>query len=105
MTPLLEKTLFWRVEVQALKIEDIFQVPGQSCHLFKGPTPSDTSNPLNPQRISAENRKHCLRRGGVASEKNTPPQNQHVNMSPENQWLEDIFPTEIYSPFLGEMSS
>ena len=26
-----------------------------------------------------------------------------TNMSPENQWLEDIFPIEIYNPFLGDM--
>ena len=25
-----------------------------------------------------------------------------TNMSPENQWLEDVFPIEINSPFLGE---
>ena len=25
-----------------------------------------------------------------------------TNMSPENQWLEDVFPTEIV-PFLGDM--
>ena len=24
-------------------------------------------------------------------------------MFPENQWLEDVFPIEIYSPFLGDM--
>ncbi len=24
-------------------------------------------------------------------------------MSPKNQWLEDVFPIEIYSPFLGDM--
>ena len=24
-----------------------------------------------------------------------------TNMSPENQWLEDVFPTEIVSPFWG----
>ena len=26
-----------------------------------------------------------------------------TNMSTENQWLEDVFPTEIISPFLGDM--
>ena len=26
-----------------------------------------------------------------------------TNMSPENQWLEDVFPIEIYSPFLRDM--
>ena len=26
-----------------------------------------------------------------------------TNMSPENQWLEDVFPVEIYSPFLGDI--
>jgi len=26
-----------------------------------------------------------------------------TNMSPENQWLEDVFPTEIDSPFSGDM--
>ena len=28
-----------------------------------------------------------------------------TNMSPENQWLEDVFPTEIRSPFLGDIRS
>ena len=31
---------------------------------------------------------------------NTP---QKTNMSPENQWLEDVYPIEIYSPFLEDM--
>ena len=25
------------------------------------------------------------------------------NIAPENQWLEDVFPLEIHSPFLGAM--
>ena len=31
------------------------------------------------------------------------PTPRKTNISPENQWLEGVFPIEIYSPFLGDM--